>query len=62
MYDLELLNYLTERDYILTNKEYIYMCKTCPQINCIKYNASENNFEMWTDCHYFKFYVYYQED
>ena len=58
MYDWEFRNYLNERNYRLTNKEYIYLCTNCPQINHIKYNAFENNFEIWTDCNYFKFQVY----
>jgi len=62
MYDYEIQNYLQERNYKLTNKEYDYMCSTCPQINHIKYNAFENNFEVWTDYSYFKFYVYYKKD
>lgn len=62
MYDWEIQNYLKERNYTLTNDEYIYICNTCPQISCVEYNAFENNFEIWTDCDYFKFYVYYQEN
>ena len=62
MYDWEIRNFLKDRNYILTNKEYIYVCRTCPQINQIKYNSYENNFEVWTDYNYFKFQVYYKED
>ena len=62
MYDWEFQNYLKERNYKLTNKEYIYVCNTCPQINRVKYNAFENSFEIWTDSNYFKFCVYYKKD
>lgn len=62
MYDWEFQNYLRDRNYKLTNEEYIFVCNTCPQISHIKYNAFENVFEMWTDCNYFKFYVYYREN
>lgn len=62
MYDWELRNYLEERNYRLTNKEYIYICNTCPQLYHIKYNAFENNIEAWSDYNHFKFYVYYKED
>lgn len=62
MYDWELRNYLEERDYRLTNKEYIYICNTCPQLHHIKYNSFNNNIEAWSDSNYFKFYVYYKED
>ena len=61
MYDWEFRNFLEERNYMLTSKEYIYVCNTCPQINQIKYNSFENNFEIWTDCSHFKFQVYYKE-
>jgi hypothetical protein len=62
VYDWEIQNYLKERNYKLTNKEYIFVCDTCPQINHIKYNAFEDNFEAWTDCNYFKFQVYLEEN
>lgn len=58
MYDWELQNYFKERNYRLSNKEYFYICSTCPQINHVKYNSFEGNFEVWTDCNYFKFDVY----
>ena len=62
MYDYELLNYLQSRDWNISNKEYIYICNTCPQINHVKYNSFEDNFEVWTNQSYFKFCVYYKED
>ena len=62
MFDWEIQNYLQERNYILTNKEYVYICNTCPQINHIKYNSFADNFEIWTNLNHFKFQVYYNED
>jgi hypothetical protein len=62
MYDSELHSYLSERNYTLTNHEYFYICTTCPQINCVKYNVSDGSFEVWTDCNYFKFDVYCVEN
>jgi hypothetical protein len=62
MYDWEFQNYLTERNYKLTNNEYLYICNTCPQISRVKYNSFGDTFEIWTDCNYFKFEVYYKED
>ena len=58
MYDWEIQNYLKERNNMLSSEEYINICRTCPQINHIKYNAFENCFEAWTQYNYFKFKVY----
>ena len=49
MYDYELSYYMEERNYNLSNKEYIYVCSTCPQINHIEYNAWSGMFDIWTD-------------
>ena len=49
MYDYEINQYMAERNYNLSNKEYIYICNTCPQINHVKYDAWSNRFEMWSD-------------
>ena len=48
MYDYEIQRYLEERNYNLSNKEYFYVCNTCPQINHIKYDAWSNKFDLWT--------------
>ena len=61
MYDWEFRNYLEERNYKLSNIEYLYICRTCPQIKEIKYNSFENNFDIRTDCNRFTFQVYYIE-
>ena len=59
MYDFEISQYLSERNHSLSNKEYLYICDTCPQINHIKYNAWSNKFEMWSDIgSYWEFTVY----
>ena len=50
---------MEERNYNLSNKEYIYVCNTCPQINHVKYDAWSNRFEMWSDVgSYWNFSVY----
>lgn len=60
LYSWELENYLASKNNIVSNKEYKYICKTCPQIDHIKYNAFENCFDMWTtDGNHFRFQVYY---
>ena len=58
MYDWELQNYLNERNNVLSNKEYIYVCNTCPQLNHIRYNSFNNYYEAWSNYNYFKFQVY----
>lgn len=58
MYDWEIQCYLKERNHIISHKEYLHICNTCPQIDHIKYNAADDCFEVWTDCNYFKFKVY----
>lgn len=49
MYDYELQHYLEERNYNLSNKEYLYVCQTCPQINHVEYDAWSNRFNIWSD-------------
>ena len=58
MYDWELHNYLNERNNVISHKEYLYICNTCPQIDHIKYNVADDYYEVWSDCDYFKFKVY----
>ena len=59
MYDWELTRYMEERHNNLSNKEYIYVCNTCPQINHVKYDAWSNTFEMWSDAgSYWSFSIY----
>ena len=62
MFDWEILNYLENKQFSISNKEYIYICYTCPQINHIKYNSFEDKFEIWTDYNHFKFNVYCEEN
>ena len=63
MYDWELHNYLKERNYNLNHLEYDYVCKTCPQLNHIKYEPYEDLFKMWSnDGEYFEFKVYYDKN
>ena len=62
MYDFELLKYLNERNYEVSTDEYLYICKTCPQIINVKYNAFSDEFEASTeDRNYFRFKVYHKE-
>ena len=61
MYDWEISRYIDERNGVLSNKEYLYICNTCPQINHIKYNSFEDSFDIWTDYEHFKFKVYLDE-
>lgn len=62
MYDWELNHYMQERNYVLSNKEYAYVCRTCPQINHVKYNAWSNKFEIWSyDGGYWLFSVYKEQ-
>lgn len=62
MYDYEIMQFLSERNYLLSNKEYVYMCTTSPQLKYIKYNPFEDCFEAWSDHSYFKFKVHPDED
>ena len=62
MYDYELQNYLSQRKNLISSKEYLYICNTCPQLNHVKYDPFEDCFEAWSDCNYFKFKVYPDEN
>ena len=60
MYSHEIKQLLELKNYLLDRKEAnkILNIKDSPQINHIKYNTYDDNFEMWTsDNYYFKFKV-----
>lgn len=62
MYSYEIQQLLQLKNYLLSNKEYIDMINTSPQINHVRYNPYENEFETWTDDnYYFKYKVYVKE-
>lgn len=58
MFDWELENFLSSKNYILSSKEYLEICDVCPQIQRIRYNAFDDSFLIWTDKNCFKFEVY----
>lgn len=58
MYSWEIEELLKLRNYILESDEYLYICRNSQQLDHIKYNPYEDNFEAWsTDNYYFKFKV-----
>lgn len=60
MYSHEIKQLLELKNYLLDRKEAnkILNVKDSPQINHVKYNTYDDNFEMWTtDNYYFKFKV-----
>lgn len=60
MYSHEIKQLLELRNYLLDRKEAnkVLDVNNSPQINHVKYNTHEDNFEMWTsDNYYFKFKV-----
>ena len=58
MYSYEIQNLMELRNYLLTVKEYLYICQTSPQIREVSYNPFEDNFYINTDDRYkFKFKV-----
>lgn len=62
MYSYEIQNLMELRNYLLTVKEYLYICKTSPQIREVSYNPFEDNFYINTDDRYnFKFKVKKEE-
>lgn len=57
MYSHEIRELLKIRNNLIDIKEYCKILES-PQINHIKYNTNDNNFEMWTsDNYYFKLKV-----
>lgn len=58
MYSYEIENLLKIRNYLLSSKEYINMCKTSNQIKSITYKPFEDTFYVATNDNYnFKFKV-----
>lgn len=60
MYSHEIKQLLELKNYLLDRKESnkILDIDSNPQINHVKYNLYEDNFEMWTsDNYYFKFKI-----
>ena len=60
MYSYEIKQLLELKNYLLDRKEAnkILNIKDSPQINHVKYNTYDDNFEMWTsDNYYVKFKV-----
>ena len=60
MYSHEIKQLLELKNYLLDRKEAnkILNIKNSPQINHVKYNTYDDDFEMWTsDNYYFKFKV-----
>lgn len=60
MYSHEIKQLLELKNYLLDRKEAnkILNIKNSPQINHVKYNTYDDNFEMWTsDNYYFKFKI-----
>ena len=52
MYSYEIQNLLELRNYLLTVKEYFYICEISPQIREVSYNPFEDNFYINTDDRY----------
>ena len=51
MYSYEIEQLLKLRNNLVTVKEYLEICKSS-QVNCVKYNAEKNNFEIHTKDNY----------
>lgn len=58
MYDWEISNLIASHGGKISSKECIDMCNTSPQLDHIKYNPFEDCYEAWSDCNYFRFQVY----
>ena len=61
MYTYELAQFLQERNFCISNREYIRVVQTSKQIDHIKYNPYECNFELWTTDGYNARFTVYQE-
>ena len=58
MYSWEIKQLLEIKKYLLTVKEYFYVCDTSPQISRVYYSHGENDFNIETNNNYkFKFKV-----
>ena len=62
MYSWEIQKLIELRNYLLTVKEYFYICDTSPQIARITYNPFNNDFDIYTyDEYHFKFKIKKEE-
>lgn len=58
MTDIELYDYLIERENVINTDEYLYICTVCTQLKSIEYKDSDGYFEAVSDDnHCFKFYI-----
>ena len=62
MYSFEIQKLMELRNYLLSVKEYFYVCDTSPQIVRVSYNPFDNNFNIYTNDNYnFKFKIKKEE-
>ena len=52
MYSWEIQNLLELRNYLISVKEYLYICNTSPQIREVKYDLYCDNFMIDTEDNY----------
>jgi len=58
MYDFEINGIMKKYNNNIPSNIYLRICRTSPQISRIRYNTSDNDFEIWTDKSYWRFVVY----
>lgn len=52
MYSWEIKNLMELRNYLISVKEYLYICNNSPQIREVKYDPYQDNFMIETDDNY----------
>lgn len=58
MYSYEIDQIIKFKKYHINPKTYFQICNTSPQISRVKYDPSDNQYEIWTDdSYYWKFNI-----
>lgn len=62
MYSHEIDKVLNENNYDIGSNMYMYICRTSPQLNHIKYDAYSDKFQMWSSDGYHWEFAVHRED
>jgi hypothetical protein len=62
MYTWEIQNLMELKNYLISVRDYLYICQTSPQIREVKYDPYQDNFMIDTDDNYKVYFKVRKED